>query len=142
MTLKTLVTGVATAAAVAGAAVGVTSVASPAIAAADDCVDPGTLQGVLNALVDPNVAFYPGKEGLIQGGIGRITGKYADGKLKSAYATGALPVAFQVSPPVCAGNQATSTVSAGAQNMQLTFVNDGNWKLSAASAAAIQSAFG
>ena len=48
MTLKSLVTGVAAAAVMGGAAVGVTSIASPAIAGADDCVDAGTLQGVLN----------------------------------------------------------------------------------------------
>ena len=58
MTLKTLVTGIAAAAAVSGAAVGVTSIASPAISAADVCaVDAGTLQGVLDGLAAPGVQF-------------------------------------------------------------------------------------
>ena len=64
MTLKSLVTGVAAAAAMGGAAMGVTSIASPAIASADECVDRGTLQGVLNTLVAPypSVNFFPGKK--------------------------------------------------------------------------------
>ena len=57
MTLKTLVTGVAAAAVMGGAAMGVTSIASPAIASADDCVDTGTLQGVVDSLVAPGGDF-------------------------------------------------------------------------------------
>ena len=57
MTLKSLVTGVAAAALMGGAAMGVTSIASPAIAFADDCVDAGTLQGVLDTLVAPGIPF-------------------------------------------------------------------------------------
>jgi hypothetical protein len=143
VTLKSLVTGVAAAAVVAGAAAGVTSIASPAIATAA-CVNPGTLEGVLNALADPNINFYPNKEGLVEGGIGRIKGRFADGELKNAYATGALPVKFVVDAPVCNGNNmATSNVSAGSQSMPLTFVNNGsNWMLSSPSATAILAAFG
>jgi len=141
VTLKSLVTGVAAAAVMGGAAVGVTSIASPAIAGAD-CVDAGTLQGVLNSLADPSVTFYPNKEGLVQGGIGRIKGRLADGELKNAYATGALPVMFNVDKPVCNGDVATSIVTAGSQSMPLTFVNEGNWKLSSTSATAILAAFG
>ena len=56
MTLKTLVTGVAAAAVMGGAAMGVTSIASPAIAVATNALDAGTLQGVLDTLVAPGVA--------------------------------------------------------------------------------------
>ena len=49
---------------------GVSSIASPAIAGADDCVDAGTLQGVLNTLVDPSVTFIPQVRQLVEGGIG------------------------------------------------------------------------
>ena len=143
MTLKTLVTGIAAAAAVSGAAVGVTSIASPAIAAADECaVDAGTLQGVLDGLAAPGVPFRD-KAGLVEGGVGIIEGKTADRLLKNAYATGSLPAAFNVAPPVCAGNTATSTVSAGSGSQSITFVNDGvGWKLSRGSATAVLTAFG
>ncbi|MGH3678450.1 MAG: hypothetical protein ACRDU5_22470 [Mycobacterium sp.] len=126
----------------AGAAVGVTSIASPAISAADECaVDSGTLQGVLDGLAAPGPSFRA-KGGLVEGGVGIIEGRTADRLLKNAYATGTLPVAFNVSPPVCAGNTATSTVSAGSSSQQITFVNEGGaWKLSRGSATTVLSAF-
>ena len=68
MTLKTLVTGIAAAAAVSGAAVGVTSIASPAIAAADDAPSTrGTLQGVLDGLAAPGGSVRRTKGNLIEG---------------------------------------------------------------------------
>ena len=142
MTLKTLVTGVAAAAAISGGAVGVTSIASPAIASADECyVDAGTLQGLLDSLVAPGGSFAGPKGNLIQGGLGPVSGRLADGKLKNAYAEGTLPTAISVAPPTCAGNTATSLVSAGSQSMSLTFVDQGGWKLSSSSAGAVLSAF-
>ena len=54
--------------------------------------------------------FFPDKEGLVSGGVGRVKGKFADAELKNAYATGTLPVTFTVEGPDCAGNKATSTV--------------------------------
>ena len=144
MTLKTLVTGVAAAAVVGGAAMGVTSIASSAIAGADDCVDAGTLQGVLDTLVAPGVPFSSaGKSGLVEGGVGVLKGKLADGALKNAYAEGTLPTAITVAPPTCASpTSATSTVSAAGKSMPITFVNEvGTWKVSSASASTVLAAF-
>ena len=143
MTLKTLVTGVAAAAAISGAAMGVTSIASPAIAGADDCyVDAGTLQGVLDGLVAPGGSFAGPKGNLIQDGLGPVSGRLADGKLRAAYADGTLPTAISVAPPfTCAGNTATSVVTAGGQNMTLMFVDQGGWKLSSGSASSVLAAF-
>ena len=142
MTLKTLVTGAAAATVMAGAALGVTSVASPAIASAD-CVDPGTLQGVLNTLVAPGVQFSsPSKSNLVEGGVGPGKGFMADRALKSAYKDGTLPTTITVGPPTCSGNLATSTVSAAGRSMPMTFVNEmGAWKVSASSAVSVLEAF-
>ena len=143
MTLKTLVTGVAAAAVMGGAAMGVTSIASPAIAVADECaVDAGTLQGVLDTLVAPGVPFSSaGKSSLVEGGVGVLKGRLADGALKNAYAEGTLPTAISVEPPICTGNIATTTVSASGKSMPITFVNEGNWKVSSASASTVLAAF-
>ncbi len=144
MTLKTLVTGVAAAVAVGGAAAGVTSIASPAIAGADDCVDAGTLQGVLTTLVEPGMQFNaPPKRDLVQGGVGVLKGRLADGALKNAYAEGTLPTAITVDPPTCIDPvTATSTVSAAGKSMPITFVNEmGTWKVSSSSASTVLAAF-
>jgi hypothetical protein len=157
VTLKTLVTGVAAAAVVGGAAAGVTSIAPGALSFAPAvqpvvfgapfplttpcAVTADDLRGVLDGLADPNVQFRPGKIGLVDGGIGMIEGRTADRLLKNAYATGALPVFFDVAPPVCDGNTATTTVSAKGQTQSITFVNNGGWKLSRGSATAVLSAF-
>ena len=144
MTLKSLVTGVAAAAVMGGAAVGVTSIAPTAIAGADDCVDAGTLQGVLNTLVEPGVSFSsPVKSNLVQGNVGILKGRLADGALKNAYAEGSLPTAITVAPPTCIDPvTATSTVSAAGKSMPITFVNEvGTWKVSAASASTVLAAF-
>jgi hypothetical protein len=144
VTLKTLVTGVAAAAVMGGAAVGVTSIASPAIAGADDCVTQEALKGVLNMLVQPGVPFNsPVKSNLVQGNVGILKGRLADGALKNAYAEGTLPTAITVGPPTCIDPvTATSTVSAAGKSMPITFVNEvGTWKVSAASASTVLAAF-
>jgi hypothetical protein len=144
VTLKSLVTGVAAAAVMGGAAVGVTSIASPAIAGADDCVDAGTLQGVLDTLVAPGVQFNsPAKASLVQGGVGIVKGRLADGALKNAYADGTLPTTITVAPPTCVDPAtAQSTVSAAGKSMPITFVNEaGTWKVSASSASTVLAAF-
>lgn len=142
MTLKSLVTGVAAAAVMSGVAMGVSSIASPAIASADDCVDTGTLQNVLDTLVSPGVPFSsPGKSGLVEGGVGIVKGRLADGALRNAYADGTLPTTISVAPPTCTGNAATSVVSAAGKSMPITFVNQGTWKVSSGSAATVLAAF-
>jgi hypothetical protein len=142
VTLKSLVTGVAGAAVMGGAAMGVTSIASPAIASAD-CVDQGTLQGVLSTLVEPGLQFNaPPKRDLVQGGVGVVKGRLADGALKNAYAEGTLPTAISVDPPTCDGDAATSIVRAAGKSMPITFVNElGTWKVSASSASTVLAAF-
>lgn len=143
MTLKTLLTGVAAAAVMGGAAMGVTSIASPAIASADDCVSPAALKGVLDTLVEPGLKFNsPAKENLVQGGVGPLKGRLADGALKNAYADGTLPTDITVDPPTCIDPAtATSTVRAAGKSMPITFVNEGGWKVSAASASTVLAAF-
>ncbi len=139
MTLKTLVTGVAAVAAVGSAAAGVTSIASPAIAFADDCaVDAGTLQGVVNSLIAPGGDFAGPKGQLISPPLGFTTGKFANGTLRNLYAKGTLPTDISISQPTCAGNTATSQISAVGQTMPITFVNEGGaWKVTAASATSV-----
>jgi hypothetical protein len=140
VTLKSLVTGVAAVAAVGGAAVGVTSVASPAIAFAEDCaVDSGTLQGVVDSLVAPGGDFAGPKGQLISPPLGFTTGKLANGTLRNLYAKGTLPTQISISPPTCVSpNTATSQISAVGQTMPITFVNEaGTWKVTAASATSV-----
>ena len=109
MTLKTLVTGMAAAAVVAGAAAGVTSIASPAVSSAP-AVSPvvwdipmpqapapeleGPLLSTLQALGSSGPSS--SKATYVQGGIGRIEGKIADGKLQDAAAEGKFPLSFTI----------------------------------------------
>ena len=146
MTLKTLVTGIAAAAAVSGAAVGVTSIASPAIAGAE-CATSAQLTDVIDGLAAPGVGFNsPGKSNLVDGVIGVIEGKTADRLLNNAYASGSLPASFTVSEPVCdqrgAATAMISTPSGAGQTV--TFVPGGplGWKLSKDSATAVLATFG
>ena len=142
MTLKTLVTGIAATAVMGGATMGVTSIAYPAIASADDCVNPAALKGVLDTLVDPGLQFNASpKKDLVQGGVGPVKGRLADGALKNAYADGTLPTDISVDPPTCNGNAATSIVRAAGKSIPITFVNEGTWKVSAASASTVLAAF-
>jgi hypothetical protein len=143
VTLKTLLTGVAAAAVMGGAAMGVTSIASPAIASADDCVDAGTLQGVIDSLVAPGGDFAGPKGQLISPPLGILSGKYANGKLRGLYAAGTLPTPISVGAPTCSGNTATSQITAVGKTMPITFVNElGNWKVTGASANTVLAAFG
>jgi hypothetical protein len=121
---------------------GVTSVASPAIASADDCaVDAGTLQGVVNSLIAPGGDFAGPKGDLVSPKLGFTTGKLANGTLRNLYAKGTLPTDVSVGPPTCAGATATSQISAQGQTMPITFVNEaGVWKVTAASASSVLSA--
>ncbi|WNG90974.1 hypothetical protein [Mycobacterium sp. ITM-2016-00318] len=143
MTLKSLVTGVAAVAAVGGAAVGVTSIASPAIAFADQCVDAGTLQGVVDTLIAPGGDFAGPKGQLISPPLGFTTGKLANGTLRNLYAKGTLPTSISIAQPSCSGPTATSQISAAGQTMPITFVNEaGTWKVTAASASSVINALG
>jgi hypothetical protein len=144
VTLKTLVTGLAAATVMGGAAMGVTSIASPAIAGADECaVDSGTLQGVVDSLIAPGGDFAGAKGQLVSPPLGVISGKYANGKLRGLYADGTLPTQISVGAPTCAGNTATSQITAAGQTLPITFVNEaGSWKVTGASANSVLAAFG
>jgi hypothetical protein len=143
--LKTLVTGFAAAAVIGGAAAGVTSVASPAIAFADDCgpAVQGQLQGVVDQLIAPGGDFAGPKGKLIAPPLGFTTGKFANGTLRNLYAKGTLPTDVLVDVPTCAGDTATSQISAAGQTMPINFVNEaGTWKVTATSASSVINALG
>ena len=156
MTQKLLVTCMA-AAAVAGAAaagaVNITPIASvdvaPVVFGAPLPLDPATdvptaeqLTGVLTALADPNVPF-SAKGYLIEGGIGRVEARAADGLMKKAVAKGQVPLTFAVSNIAPAGpGAASANVTATAPAMppttqNITFVDEGGWKISRVSATGV-----
>ncbi len=153
MTLKTLVTGVAAVAAVGGAAVGVTSLASSTITAApavqpvvwdipmplapeDDLVGP--LTQTVNTL--GSGGSFSGKSAYIQG-LGRFTGKGVELKYNDAVAKGYLPLTATVSDVVPSPGGATANVTATlasgeVRSMPLTFVQGPSptgWQLSSQS---------
>lgn len=153
MTLKTLVTGVAAVAAVGGAAVGVTSIASSSITASpavqpvvwdipmpqapeDDLVGP--LTQTVNTL--GSGGSFAGKSAYIQG-LGRFTGKGVELKYNDAVAKGYLPltatVADVVPSPGGATANVTATLASGeVRSMPLTFVQGPSptgWQLSSQS---------
>ncbi len=168
MTLKTLVTGVAAAAAVGGAALGVISIASPALSSAP-AVQPvvwdipmpqapvaapeleGALRQTLGVLAGGGT-FAPGgnKDAYIQGGTGRIEGVTADRAYKNAAADGVFPLSFLISDIFQDGGLATANVTATAANgvsrtENVQFFLDpgtGNWQLAKASALSLLSSVG
>ena len=163
MTLKTLVTGVAAAALVAGTAAGVTSVASTAVSPAP-AVQPvvwdipmpqtpapeleGQLLQTLQALGAPGLSA--SKAPFIQGGIGRIEGRVADSKLREAQAEGKFPLSFTVAnidqngPAVTADVTATAATG-GVASQNIQFVpgpSPTGWQMSKQSLMALMSAVG
>lgn len=156
MTQKLLVTCMAAAAIAGAAAAGaviVTPTASvnvaPVVFGAPLPLDPATdlptadqLTGVLAGLADPNVPF-SAKGNLIEGGIGRVEARAADGLMKKAVAKGQVPLTFAVSNIAPAGPGAvTANVTATAPAMpattqNITFVDEGGWKISRMSASAV-----
>ncbi|KAA0074288.1 hypothetical protein CIW52_34575 [Mycolicibacterium sp. P9-64] len=163
MILKTLVTGMAAAAVVAAAAGGVTSIAasaspvSPAIqpvvwdipfpqAPAPDLQTP--LLTTLQALgtTGPSSA----KSAYIEGGIGRIEGRVADGKIREAAAEGKFPLTFAIANIDLEGPVATADVTATAANggtasQNIQFVQGPSptgWQMSKQSLMALMSSVG
>jgi hypothetical protein len=156
VSLKSLTTGVAAAAMIGAAALGVTSLA-PAQEVASTPVAPmvfgiplpmdqhdslaAEFTGILNRLADPTVKF-SNKSNLVEGGLGIIEGKTADRLLKNASQEGYLPLQFAPSAPVVTGSAATTNVVITGPRLApttqaLTFINDGTWKLSKASATSL-----
>lgn len=169
MTAKLLATCVAAAAIAAGAATAVTAVVSitpiasgpaaslevsPVVFGAPLPLDPAAdvpsadqLNGVLYGLADPSVPF-ANKGYLVEGGIGRLEARTADALMRSAVAKGQVPLNFAVGAITPAGpGAATATVTATGPSMpstsqSVTFVDQGGWKLSRASASAVLAIFG
>lgn len=158
MSVKSLAIGVASVAAVGAAAAGVTSVASVSaaptpvrpvvfgaplpLAPAATLPTPGELTTVLNELQNPGVPF-ANKSNLIQGGVGGVEGRIADHQLQKAAQKGQLPLSFNVSNIAPAGPDAASAdvtatgPSLAPTTQNITFVNQGGWKLSRTSAMAL-----
>ena len=147
----------AVAAGAAGTVVAVTPATSPAVApvvfGAPLPLDPAAaiptadqITGVLNSLADPGVPF-ASKAYLVEGGIGRLEARTADALMRNAVAKGQIPLSFSVGDisPIGPG-AASATVTASGPGMPpttqtVTFVDQGGWKLSRASATAVLSIF-
>lgn len=162
MTLKTLVTGFAAAAVVAGGAAGVTSIASTT--AASPTVAPvvfgapmpqvpapdlaGPLTQTLQALAGPG--SFRGKAPFIQGGIGRIEAVAADRAYQNAAAQGKFPLAFNLANIDMNGGVATADVTAtaptgGTATQNIVFTagpSPTGWQISRGSALNLLSAVG
>jgi hypothetical protein len=150
VTVKSLATGVAAVAAVGAAAAGVTCIASvtttlpevqPVVFSAPLPLDPAVdlptadqLATVLNTLQDPSVSFAQ-KGDLIEGGI-PVPASLADHELQKAAAKGSLPLTFNFTSitPAGPGTAAAALTATGPHLAptyeNLTFVNQGGWKLS------------
>ena len=163
MTLKTLVTGVAAAALVGGAAAGVTSIASPVVSSAP-AVQPvvwdipmpqapapdlqAPLLQTLQALAGGG--SFTGKAPYIQGGIGRIEGIAADRAYNRAAAEGKFPLTFDIAnidqEGVVANADVTATSATGGTATQsVQFVagpSPTGWQIAKASALNLLSAAG
>jgi hypothetical protein len=110
----------------------------PATAGAD-VPTPDVLVGLLNNLQDPSVPF-ASKSNLVEGGVGGVEGHYADKKLQQAAARGSLPLTFNISniQPAGPGAASASVTATGPRlaptTENITFVDQGGWKLSRTSA--------
>lgn len=168
MRIKSLATGVAVLGAIGAAAFGATSVASVADSAAqvrlaavgaplpaDPAPVPGAnvptadqLTGVLNTLADPSIPF-ANKSNLVEGGISGMEAHIADRKLTKAAKNGDLPLSFNITNiQASTPNSATADVAVSgpklpnAVTQNVTFVNQGSWVLSRASAMELLQAAG
>ena len=163
MTLKTLVTGVAAAALVSGAAAGVTSIASPTVSSAP-AVQPvvwdipmpqapapelqAPLLQTLQALAGGG--SFSGKASYIQGGIGRIEGIAADRAYNNAAAEGKFPLTFNLDNIDQQGDVASADVTATSalgtsdtQNVQFVAgPSPSGWQIAKTSALSLLSAAG
>ena len=167
MTLKSLAKGIVTmagAAAVAGAATagvmsaswGVTAESVPVqpvvfgapmpLDPADDVPSADQLYAVLNGLANPGVPFRS-KGNLVEGGVGVIEGRTADAVMKNAVAQGKMPLSFSVSditpvgPGAASANVTASGPALAPTTQNVTFVDQGGWKLSRGSATQVLTMF-
>jgi hypothetical protein len=104
-----------------------------------DVPTPDQLITVLNSLQDPSLPF-ASKSNLVEGGVDGIEGHYADKKLQQAAARGSLPLSFNIANIQPAGpGAASANVTAAGPHLaptteNITFVDQGGWKLSRTSA--------
>jgi hypothetical protein len=171
-TVKFFATSVAALAVIGGAAAGMASIAAPSelalvqLAAVGaplpqdpppalppvpgaNVPTPVQLTGLLNSLADPNVPF-ASKSNLVEGGISGTEAHMADHELKTAAKNGDLPLTFNVTnvQPGAAPGSATADVAVSGPKLpspvtqSVTFVNQGAWVLSRASAMQLLQAAG
>ncbi len=108
----------------------------------------GALVQTLQALASPGTSA--SKAAYIQGGVGRIEGRLADGALRDAAASGKFPVTFNVQNIDDVGGLATADVTAtaatgGTGTQNITFVagpSPSGWQLSKASLSSLLAALG
>ncbi|MCV7412185.1 hypothetical protein AWC05_13230 [Mycobacterium florentinum] len=159
--VKAIVTGVAALGALGAAAIGVTSIAAvpaaqvqlaavgaplpqdpppPVPVPAADVPTADQLTGLLNSLADPSVSF-ANKGNLVEGGISGTAAHIADHKLQKAAKNGDLPLTFTITniAPGAAGTVTADVAVSGPKlsnpvTQNVTFVNQGSWMLSRASA--------
>jgi hypothetical protein len=151
VTVKYLATGIAAAALVGAAAAGVTSVATVVpqvqltVFGAPLPLDPAAalpapeqLADVLNTLADPGIPA-AGKSFLVEGGLGPVETSVMDRKMAKGVQNGKFPLSISVAniAPAAPG-AATADVTASGPAMDprtvnLTFVDQGGWKLSRSS---------
>jgi hypothetical protein len=163
VTLKTLVTGVAAAALVGGAAAGVTSIAFPAVSSAP-AVQPVVWEIPMPQAPAPDLqtpllqtlqalaggGSFSGKASFIQGGIGRIEGIAADRAYNKAAAEGKFPLTFDIANIDQQGGVASADVTAtsalgttATQNVQFVAgPSPSGWQISKTSALDLLSAAG
>ena len=121
----------------------------PSPAPAANVPTTGQLTGVLTSLADPNVPF-ANKSNLVEGGISGTEAHLADHEFKKAAKNGDLPLTFNVSniQPGAAPDSATADVAVSGPKIpspvtqNVTFVNQGGWVLSRASAMELLQAAG
>lgn len=106
------------------------------------------LTGLLNTLADPSVPF-ASKSNLVEGGIGGAEAHIADHKLQKAAQKGDLPLTFNITniQPGAAGSATADVAVSGPKipspvTQNVTFINQGSWMLSRASAMELLQAAG
>ena len=164
-TVKFFAAGAAAVAVVGSAAAGITAIAAPGPAASVGLIAVGAplpqdppqaanvptadqLTGLLTSLADPSVSF-TSKSNLVQGGISGMEAHIADKKLQKAAKNGDLPLAFGVTNiQLAAPDSATADVAVSGPKLtspvtqNVTFINQGGWVLSRASAMELLQAAG
>ncbi|OBH05645.1 MULTISPECIES: hypothetical protein [unclassified Mycobacterium] len=164
-TVKILAAGAAALAVAGGAAAGITSLAAPGPQASVRLIAVGAplpqdpapaasmpsadqLTGLLNSLADPSVSF-ASKSNLVEGGISGMEAHVADKKLQKAAKNGDLPLSFGVTniQPAAPGSATADVAVSGPKltspvTQNVTFVNQGGWVLSRASAMTLLQAAG